>query len=137
MPDPLKWDTRLTVTRDGKPITPVDSYNFTFGTPTTTLHSLEADNVAYVVAPAVANFTMAVKAIGPAVATLTAMALDHTPFAHSLEPEHGKDWTFANVLFNDCFITSVANTVVIEGVPTTTFTCICLKPKPTAAGGAG
>ena len=137
MPDPLKWDTRLTVTRDGQPITPIDSFNPTFGSPTIPLHSLEADNVAYIVQPHTFTFTMAVKAIGPAVAMLTDLARRNQAFALSLAPERGNDWTFAKVAFNDCFITSIASSVVIDGVPTTTFTCICLEAVPEPAGGAG
>jgi hypothetical protein len=137
MTDPLKWDTRLTVVHDGKPITPIDSFNPTFASPTVPLHSLEADNVGYVVQPQTFTFTMAVKAVGPAVAKLTDLARRNEAFTLSLTPEHGNDWSFANVAFNSCYITQIANSVVIDGVPTTTFTCICLEVLPTAAGGGG
>ena len=135
---PLKWDTRLTVVHEGKPIALVDSFNPTLTTPTTPLHSIEADNVGYVVQPHTFTFTMTVKAVGPAVALLTDIARRNEPFTLSLSPNHGNDWSFASVAFNNCFITSIANTVVIDGVPTTTFTCICLEvlTKPAGAGAA-
>ncbi|MDQ0000085.1 MULTISPECIES: hypothetical protein [Pseudarthrobacter] len=135
MPDPLKWDTRLTIMRGTEPISPVDSFNPTFSTPTQPFHSLEADNVGYVVQPHTFTFTMAVKAVGPAVAQLTDIARRSEAFTLSLSPERGSDWTYAKVAFNDCYITSIANTVVIDGVPTTTFTCICLEVLTTPAGG--
>ncbi|MFJ5776217.1 hypothetical protein [Streptomyces sp. NPDC093094] len=122
-----KWDTRLAVTRDGEPVTPIDSFNPTFNVPVQPLHSLEADNVAYVVQPKSFTFTMAVKAIGPPVATLTEMALKHTQFAISVQQQSGDDWSFQSIAFTDCYITSAASTVVVDGVPTTTFNCICLQ----------
>lgn len=131
MPDTLKWDTRLTVVVDAKPVTPIDSFNPTFTVPVQPLHSLEADNVAHIVQPQAFTFTMAVKAIGPAVATLTGMALARTKFSVGVQEVKGNDWTFSQILFNDCYITSVASNIVIDGVPTTTFNCICLEVIPT------
>jgi type VI protein secretion system component Hcp len=133
MPDQLKWDTRLTVTVDGVAVTPIDSFNPTFNSPVQPLHSLEADNVAHIVQPKTFTFTMAVKAIGPAVAKLTKLGRDHTRFTLSVSEASGNDWTFSNIDFNDCYITSVASNTVIDGVPTTTFNCICLDLNPTAA----
>lgn len=134
MPDALKWDTRLAVMLDGKPVTPIDSFNPTFNVPVQPLHSLEADNVAYVVQPKAFTFTMAVKAIGPVVAKLTAMAMEHTSFTVAVQQAKGSDWAFQDISFNRCYITSVANTMVIDGVPTTTFNCICLETVPKAKG---
>jgi hypothetical protein len=133
MPDALKWDTRLTVMLNGVAVTPIDSFNPTFNVAVQPLHSLEADNVAHIVQPQAFTFTMAVKAIGPAVATLTALALDSAGFGIGVQQAKGKDWTFQNIAFNDCYITSVASTMVIDGVPTTTFNCICLQAIPTKA----
>ena len=133
MPDALKWDTRLTVMVGTDVITPIDSFNPTFNSPVQVLHSLEGDNVAHVVQPKTFTFTMAVKAIGSVVATLTTMAINHTPFTVTLSEASGNDWTFKQIAFNDCYITSVANNVVIDGVPTTTFNCICLDLEPTSA----
>ena len=133
MPDGLKWDTRLAVAVNGSPVTPIDSFNPTFNVPVQPLHSLEADNVAHVVQPQAFTFTMAVKAIGAAVATLTGLAMANTAFSVVVQQGKGKDWTFKSIAFNDCYVTSVANTIVIDGVPTTTFNCICLQAVPTNA----
>lgn len=127
MPEATKWDTRLTVMLDGAAVSPIDSFNPTFNVPVQPVHSLEADNVAYVVQPKAFTFTMAVKAIGTAVATLTKLALERTGFSIGVQEQKGTDWTFKKITFNDCYITSVANTIVIDGVPTTTFNCICLQ----------
>jgi hypothetical protein len=133
MPNALKWDTRLTVMVGGTVVTPIDSFNPTFNSPIQVLHSLEADNVAHIVQPETFTFTMAVKAIGPVVAQLTDLARKHTSFTVAVSEKTGSDWTFKNLAFNNCYIISVANTVVINDVPTTTFNCVCLEVLPTAA----
>ncbi|MFI9328822.1 hypothetical protein ACIGZJ_14890 [Kitasatospora sp. NPDC052868] len=135
MPEALKWDTRLTVMLNGAPVTPIDSFNPTFNVPVQPLHSLEADNVAYIVQPKAFTFTMAVKAIGATVATLTALAIAHTSFTIAVQQAKGTDWAFQGIAFNSCYITSVASTIVIDGVPTTTFNCICLEVLPEGKGG--
>lgn len=133
MPDDLMWDSRLTVKVGGVPVTPIDSFNPTFNVPVQPLHSLEADNVAHVVQPKTFTFTMSVKAIGGSVATLTDLARKRTKFTLSISEASGSDWTFKNIDFNDCYITSVANNIVIDGVPTTTFNCVCLDVDTTPA----
>ncbi|MFG2396924.1 hypothetical protein [Streptomyces lydicus] len=133
MPDTLKWDTRLAVSVDAKPVTPIDSFNPTFNVPVQPLHSLEADNVAHIVQPQAFTFTMAVKAIGTSVATLTGLAMTNTAFSVVVQQGKGSDWTFKSIALNDCYITSVASTIVIDGVPTTTFNCISLQAVPTGA----
>ncbi len=129
----VKWDTRLTVMIDTTVVTPIDSFNPTFNSPVQPLHSLEADNVAHVVQPKAFTFSMAVKAIGPVVARLTQMALEHKSFNIGVQEASGSDWTFQQIVFNDCYITSAASTIVIDGVPTTTFNCVCLEVTPTSA----
>ncbi|MEU2549627.1 hypothetical protein ACH4MA_20755 [Streptomyces roseolus] len=129
----VKWDTRLTVMIDTTVVTPIDSFNPTFNSPVQPLHSLEADNVAHVVQPKAFTFSMAVKAIGPVVAKLTQMALEHKSFNIGVQEASGSDWTFQQIVFNDCYITSAASTIVIDGVPTTTFNCVCLEVTPTSA----
>jgi hypothetical protein len=131
VPDALQWDTRLTVMVGPTVVTPIDSFNPTFNSPVQVLHSLEADNVAHIVQPQTFTFTMAVKAIGPVVATLTNMARNNQSFTVAVSEKTGTDWTFSNIAFNDCYITSVANNIVIDGVPTTSFNCICLEVIPT------
>jgi hypothetical protein len=131
VPDALQWDTRLTVMVGPTVVTPIDSFNPTFNSPVQVLHSLEADNVAHIVQPQTFTFTMAVKAIGPVVATLTNMARNNQSFTVAVSEKTGTEWTFSNIAFNDCYITSVANNIVIDGVPTTSFNCICLEVIPT------
>lgn len=133
MPDALKWDTRLTVMVGTTVVTPVDSFVPIINVPVQPLHSLEADNVAHVVQPQTFTFTMAVKAIGPVVAQLTDMARRRAKFTVAVSQAAGNDWTFKQIAFNDCYITSVANNMVIDGVPTTTFNCVCLEVIPTKA----
>lgn len=123
----LQWDSRLEVRIGTTVVTPIDSFNPVFSVPVQALHSLEADNVAHVVQPQTFTFTMAVKAIGPVVAKLTDMARTRTPFTVALSEAAGSDWTFSQIAFNECYITSVSNSVVIDGVPTTTFNCMCLE----------
>jgi hypothetical protein len=134
MTAPMQWDTNLVVKVGGEKVTPIDSFNPIITVPVQALHSLEADNVAHIVQPATFTFTMAVKAIGPAVAKLTDIARTRTAFTVEVSEASGDDWTFSSLMFTDCFITSVANTIVIDGVPTTTFNCICLQLVPTANG---
>jgi len=122
MPEPLDWKTRLEVTVDGKPVSPIDSFTPTFTTPKTVIHSIEGDNVGAVHQPQTATFTMTLKAIGPNVAELTQIALEGKKFNISVAEKKGTDWTFSKMLFRDCLITSAnPSNVVIDGVPTATF----------------
>jgi hypothetical protein len=130
MPDALKWDTRLQVVVGTTVVTPIDSFNPTFNVPVQTLHSIEGDNVAHIVQPHTFTFTMTVKAIGPVVAKLTKLALDNTSFTVAVSEARGADWTFTTIAFHDCYITSVANNIVIDGVPSVTFNCVCLEVVP-------
>ena len=130
----VHWDTRLEVMLGTDTITPLDSFTPTFNTPVQVLHSVEADNVGYVVQPHTFTFTMTVKAIGPIVATLTAMAMNRQTFSLGLSEKRGTDWTFKSIAFNDCLITSVnPSNVVIDGVPAATFNCICLDATEEAS----
>ena len=127
MPEPLDWKTRLEVTVNGSVISPIDSFTPTFTTPSTVIHSIEADNIGAVFQPQTATFTMTLKAIGPNVAELTAMALEGKKFNISVAEKKGKDWTFSKMLFRDCLITSAnPSNVVIDGVPSATFSGMIL-----------
>jgi len=122
MPDPLDWKTRLEISVDGKVISPIDSFTPTFTTPSTVIHSVEADNIGAIYQPQTATFTMSLKAIGPNVADLTKMALEGTKFNIQVAENKGTDWTFAKMLFRECIITSAnPSNVVTDGVPTATF----------------
>lgn len=127
MPDPLNWQTRLEVTVDGKPLSPIKSFSPTFATAATVIHSIESDNVGAVINPQTATFTMTLDAIGPNVAELTKLALAGKKFNISLAEKKGTDWTFKKMLFRDCLITSAApSNVVIDGAPTATFSGLIL-----------
>lgn len=127
MADPLNWKTRLEISVDGKVVSPIDSFTPTFTTPTTVIHSIEADNIGAVFQPQTATFTMSLKAIGPSVAELTKMALEGKKFNISVAEHRGTDWTFSKLLFRDCVITSAnPSNVVIDGAPMATFNGVIL-----------
>jgi hypothetical protein len=121
------WNTRLELKIGNDVITPVDSFNPTFTTTWTPVHSLEADNVGAIVHPATATFTLTVKAIGSSVATLTKAALDGTKFQLQLAESSGTDWTFKKLLFRDCLITSISpSSTTPDGAPVATVNGIIL-----------
>ncbi len=131
MPD---WNTRLAVTVQSKDgslpptiVTPIESFTPTYTSPVTPIHSIEADNVGALVHPQTATFTMTVKAIGNSVAQLTKLAISATKFQISLAEQRGTDWSFQQLVFDDCLITSVnPSNVVMDGVPIATFSGIVL-----------
>jgi hypothetical protein len=127
-PPGLNWKTRLEINANGKPISAVESFTPTFSTQASPIHSIEADNIGAVFHPQAATFTLTLKAIGPAVAELTKLALEGTRFDISLsESGNGTDWTFNKMLFRECLITSAnPSNVMIDGVPTATFSGIIL-----------
>jgi hypothetical protein len=126
------WNTRLVVTRDGQTVTPISAFTPTFTTDHTVLHSIEADNVGYVRKPQEFTFTIAVSAIGSAVADLTKIALDGTTFGIAVAEQQGTDWTFKSLAFTGCVITSAnPSNVVIDGAPAATFTCKALQATAT------
>lgn len=119
MPD---WNTRLEITVDGTVVTPIDSFTPTFSTPATVMHSIEAENVGSIRGPQTATFTMQVKAIGSAVAELTALALAGRKFDIQVAEKQGTDWSFKKLLFRSCFITQAnPSNVTIDGAPTASF----------------
>lgn len=118
MPD---WDTRLEIKVNDDVATPIDQFQATVNTPTTVIHSIEADNVGMIRQPQTATFQFTLKAIGTTVATLTRMALDGETFEIQVSERSGDDWTFQKILFRECVVTSVTpSTVTPEGVPTAT-----------------
>jgi hypothetical protein len=128
MPDTYHWDTRLEVKVGTETVAPLDAFTPTINTPVQVLHSVEADNIGYVVQPQTFTFTMTTKAIGTIVAKLTDMARKREKFSIAVSEKKGTDWTFKSIAFNDCLITSVnPSNVVIDGVPVATFNCICLE----------
>lgn len=121
------WQTRLEISAGGTVLSPIDSFTPTLNTPTTVIHSIEADNVGAIFQPQTATFTMTLKAIGPNVAELTQMALAGEKFNIQVAEKTGTDWTFKKMLFRECLITSAnPSNVVIDGVPMATFNGIIL-----------
>jgi hypothetical protein len=126
------WNTRLVVTQGDKMITPISAFNPTFTTDHTVLHSIEADNIGYVRKPQEFTFTMTVQAIGPAVADLTKLAIEGTPFDITVAEQNGTDWSFKSIAFTGCIVTSSSpSNVVIDGAPAANFTCKCLQVTAT------
>jgi hypothetical protein len=128
MAELFRWDTRLEVKVGSETITPIESFTPTLNTPVQVLHSIEADNLMYVVQPETFTFTMTIRAVGTAVARLTDMARKHQKFSIGLAARRGSNWTFQSISFNECLITSVnPSNVVIDGAPAATFNCVCLE----------
>jgi hypothetical protein len=124
MPD---WNTRLEVSVNGTTVSPIDSFNPTFTTPKTIIHSIESDNVGAVFQPKTATFSMTLKAIGPNVAELAKMALHNTKFNIQVAEKTGTDWTFKKLLFRDCLITTMnPSNVPADGIPVATVNGVIL-----------
>jgi hypothetical protein len=121
------WNTRLELSIGTDVVTPIESFTPTFTTGVTPIHSIEADNVGAIYHPQTATFTMTVQAIGPITAVLTRHALEGTKFNLTLAERRGTEWTFSQILFRDCVITSaMPSSVVIDGPPKATFAGIIL-----------
>jgi hypothetical protein len=124
MPD---WNTRLEVTVNGQRITPIQSFNPTFTTPFTVVHSLEADNQGFIRQPFTFTFIMVVKAIGTVVADLTDLALQGTPFDVAIAEKQGTDWSLKSIKFANCVSTSsTPSNTTLTDAPTATFNCAAL-----------
>lgn len=123
----MDWDTRLEVSVDGSAVSPISAFTPTITTPITPIHSIEADNVGYVRQPQTATFTMTMEAMGPHVARITKLALAGTKFNIQIAARDGEEWTFSELLFRDCLITSSnPSNIVINGVPQATFNGVIL-----------
>lgn len=127
----LNWNTKLAVMADNQLIGPVESISPTLNVAHRVQHSLEANNVGIVLQAQTFTFTMTVRAVGPSVAMLTALALAGTSFAIVLTEQVGSDWTFKSIAFNNCYFTSVApSNVTLDDSPTATFSGVCLDVEP-------
>lgn len=128
MAELFRWDTRLEVKIGTETITPIEAFTPTVNTPVQVMHSLEADNLMYVVQPQTFTFVMTIRAVGAVVAKLTDMARRHQKFSIGVAARNGSDWTFQSISFNECLITSVnPSTLGPDTVPLATFNCICLE----------
>lgn len=128
----LNWNTKLAVSLNGTtPITPIESFSPTFSVGHRVQHSLESDNVGIVTQAQTFTFTMTVRAIGAAVATLTGLALAGTSFTIIVLEQTGNDWSFKQVAFNGCYFTSAQpSNVTLDDSPTATFSGVCLNVAP-------
>lgn len=138
MPD---WNSRLSVKyNDGtgeQLITPIDSFQPTFAMNAEALNSIEATHIGVVYMPEQISFSMSVKALGPASAQLTKLALNGTRFKIVLEEadEGDAEWSLTEVLLDQCIITNATPTnATISGAPTATFSGFSLGGKVSAAG---
>jgi hypothetical protein len=129
----LNWNTKLAVMVNNSLISPIESFSPTLNVGHRVQHSLEADNVGIVLQAQTFTFTMTVRAVGAAVATLTGLALAGTQFAIVLTEQVGSDWTFKSIAFNSCYFTSVSpSNVMLDDSPTATFSGVCLDVEPTS-----
>lgn len=135
MPD---WRSRLAVSVGGEVLTPVESFNSSLTLNTEVLHSIEETHIGYVANPAAFTFTISVRAIGPATALLTRLALEGREFEIVLQeaPDAGGDWSFRKTVFKRCLITSVnPSNAAINGAPAATVSGVCLEFTATDTAG--
>jgi hypothetical protein len=130
------WNTRLAVTVGTDIISPIESFSPTMTTTFRVQHSLEKDNVGFVRQPFTFTFTMTIRALGETgqpngVAQLTKLALEGTEFQVTIlraDGSQGDQWSFREVLFKRCFITSAQpSNVTLQDSPLATFNAICLQ----------
>jgi hypothetical protein len=128
---PLNWNTKLAVAVNGTIVSPIESFTPTFNTGHRVQHSLESDNVGIVTQAQTFTFTMTVRAVGASVASLTQLALAGTLFQIVVTEQTGSDWTFSQIAFNSCFMTSAApSNITLDDSPTATFSGVCLEVQP-------
>lgn len=128
---PFNWNTKLAVAVNGAIVSPIESFTPTFNTGHRVQHSLEADNVGIVTQAQTFTFTMTVRAVGASVAVLTQLALAGTAFQIVVTEQTGSDWTFAQIAFNSCYMTSAApSNITLDDAPTATFSGVCLEVQP-------
>lgn len=127
----FNWNTKLAVLVNGALVSPIESFSPTLNVGHRVQHSLETDNVGIVTQAQTFTFTMTIRAVGAAVATLTLLAMNGTSFAIVLTEQKGSDWTFKSVAFNNCYFTSVSpSNVTLDDLPTATFSGVCLDVEP-------
>ena len=127
----LNWNTKLAVLVNGAIVSPIESFSPTLNVGHRVQHSIDADNVGIVTQAQTFTFTMTIRAVGAAVATLTLLAMNGTSFAIVLTEQVGTDWTFKSIAFNNCYFTSVApSNVSLDDSPTATFSGVCLDVEP-------
>jgi hypothetical protein len=127
----LNWNTKLAVAVNNAIVSPIESFTPTLNTGHRVQHSLESDNVGIVTQAQTFTFTMSVRAVGAAVATLTQLAVSGEEFQIVVTEQVGKDWAFTKIAFNKCYFTSVApSNLTLDDAPTATFSGVCLEVAP-------
>jgi hypothetical protein len=130
---PLNWNTKLAVAVNGTIISPIESFSPTLNVGHRVQHSLEADNVGIVTQAQTFTFSMTVRAVGAAVATLTQLAIAGTSFQIVVTEQTGSDWSFKQVAFNNCYFTSISpSNLTLDDSPTATFSGVCLDVEPSS-----
>jgi len=130
---PLNWNTKLAVAVNGTIISPIESFSPTLNVGHRVQHSLETDNVGIVTQAQTFTFSMTVRAVGAAVATLTQLAIAGTSFQIVVTEQTGSDWSFKQVAFNNCYFTSISpSNLTLDDSPTATFSGVCLDVEPTS-----
>lgn len=123
-------NTRLAVVVNGDtahPLTPIDSFSPTFALNTEVVHSIEATHIGWIANPDSFTFSLSVKAMGGAAASLTGLALAGTEFSIGLYKQAGSadEWDFATVVLTKCLITSASpSNATVSGAPVATFSGI-------------
>lgn len=127
----LNWNTKLAVAVNGTVVSPIESFTPTLNTGHRVQHSLEVDNVGIVTQAQTFTFSMTVRAVGVAVATLTQLAITGAEFQIVVTEQTGSDWTFKQIAFNHCYFTSAApSNVTLDDSPTANFSGVCLEVEP-------
>jgi hypothetical protein len=127
----LNWNTKIAVAINGTIISPIESFTPTLNTGHRVQHSLEVDNVGIVTQAQTFTFSLTVRAVGGAVASLTQIAMNGTPFQIVATEQTGSDWTFKQVAFNNCYFTSAApSNLTLDDSPTANFSGVCLDVEP-------
>ncbi|HEX8067513.1 MAG TPA: hypothetical protein VF520_13425 [Thermoleophilaceae bacterium] len=119
-------------------ISPIQSFTPTFALRYEPLHSIEHTHIGTVYSPHQFTFAMTVNALGPAVAQLTVLALQHTQFKVMMrEVGAGLDWSFATVVMDRCIITSAVPSTATTAAssPLATFSGFSLSAASTPKGG--
>jgi hypothetical protein len=127
----LNWNTKIAVAINGVVISPIESFTPTLNVGHRVQHSLEIDNVGIVTQAQTFTFSLTVRAVGAAVASLTQIAMNGTEFQIVATEQTGSDWTFKQVAFNHCYFTSAApSNLTLDDSPTANFSGVCLEVEP-------
>jgi len=127
----LNWNTRLAVAVNGAIVSPIESFTPTLSVGHRVQHSLEIDNVGIVTQAQTFTFSMTVRAVGAAVATLTTLAMNGSEFQIVVTEQTGSDWAFKQIAFNRCYFTSAApSNLTLDDSPTANFSGVCLEVEP-------